>query len=187
MARLPSSLRPIAARDVEADPIGPGDQHRHVHQHRSVDDDGREGDVGDEGEHRVAILPGERAVRVHQPRRRLRRSPLRSLRRDLAAAETALRLPSAVSRKFDLVEREVAEREVEAERGHARREMVGQFGGDVDLAPVRMVDPEPPRVEMQLAADRAGQEGVRARHICRRRRSGGRSRACGRAAGGCGR
>ena len=50
-----------------------------------------------------------------------------------------------------------------------------------------MVDDQPARVEVHLAADRAGQERVLRRRICRRRRSDGRSPPCGRAAGGCGR
>ena len=41
---------------------------------------------------------------------------------------------------------------------HARREMIGQRGGNVDLVALGMIDPQAPRVEVHLAADAAGQE-----------------------------
>ena len=36
--------------------------------------------------------------------------------------------------------------------------MLRQIGGHIDLAPARCIDPDPPCVEMKLAADPAGQE-----------------------------
>ena len=81
----------------------------------------------------------------------------------------------------------VAGQRIEAERRQALGEMRRQLGRDVDLAAVGRVDPDPPRVEVKLAADPAGQERLRARHIWRRRRSDGRSPPCARAAGACGR
>src|SRR5690606_11225721 len=56
------------------------------------------------------------------------------------------------------VGRQVGRRGVEAEPGERFREMVRRVGEDVDRAAVGVVDPDPPRVEVQLAADRAGQE-----------------------------
>ena len=53
--------------------------------------------------------------------------------------------------------------------------------------PSGRVDPDPPRVKVQLAADPAGQERLRPAIFARRRRSDGRSPPCARAAGGCGR
>ena len=117
-----SAVDAVAARDVEAEPVGPASSTgtcttRRPRRRRSV----REAELAHEGRHRLAVLPGECAVRVHQPRPARRRSPLRSLRRDLAAAEAALRLPSGVSEIFHLVERQIAERGVEAQIGHASR------------------------------------------------------------------
>ena len=63
----------------------------------------------------------------------------------------------------------------------------GKLGGDVDLAAVRRVDPQPPRMEMELAADPAGQERLGPAIFAHRRRSDGRSPPCARAAGGCAR
>ena len=70
----------------------------------------------DEGEHRVAVRPVEGAVGMHQPPPPVAALARRSLRRRLGGGGAlALRLPSGVSRRFDLVERQVAERRVEAE------------------------------------------------------------------------
>src|SRR5204863_392046 len=52
----------------------------------------------------------------------------------------------------------VPRRRVEAEPGEAFREMVRQLGGDVDLAPIGVIDADAPCVEVHLAADPAGQE-----------------------------
>ena len=71
-------------------------------------------------------------------------------------------MPSGVSREFHLVERQIAELRIEAEIGEALGEMGGQLGGDVERAAVGMVDPQPAGVEVELAADRPGQERVRA-------------------------
>ncbi len=135
----------------------------------------------------VAVLPGEGAVGVHQPRRRGAALALALLAARLGGGGDGLALAFGGLGEFDLVERQVAERGVEAQRGHARREMVGQLGGDVDLAAVGMIDPEAPRVEMELAADRAGQEGVLAAIFAVADDRMADREHDGRAAGGCGR
>src|SRR5687767_11104482 len=55
--------------------------------------------------------------------------------------------------------RQVTGRCVEAEGCEAFREMGGKLGRDVDRPAVRMVDAQSPGMEVQLAADAAGQEG----------------------------
>ena len=125
---------------------------------RPFDADRAEGDLADEGEHRVAVVPGEAAVRVHQPRPRLRRSPRRALRTCLACCRRLGLLLESARRRRRLVERQVAGGGIEAEPGEAGAKMLGRLGDDLDPAAVGMVDPEAPGVEVELAADRAGQE-----------------------------
>ena len=81
----------------------------------------------------------------------------------------------------------VAEHLVEAQLLQAFGEMRRQLRLYVDLAAIGVIDADPPCVEVHLAADAPGQERRPRRHICRRRRLGGRSPPCGRATGGCGR
>src|SRR3546814_14679912 len=53
----------------------------------------------------------------------------------------------------------VAEQRIEAQRVEAGREMVGDRRRNIERAAVGMVDAQPAAVQMQLVADRAGQEG----------------------------
>ena len=68
-----------------------------------------------------------------------------------------------LGRRRRLVERHhVAEHLVEPELRQALGEMLRQFGLDVDLAAIGMIDRDAPRMEVHLAADPAGQERRRA-------------------------
>jgi hypothetical protein len=49
---------------------------------------------------------------------------------------------------------------LEAERREAFLEVVRELGGNVDLPPLRRVDPDPSRVKMELPADSTRQESV---------------------------
>ena len=147
--------------------------------------------VRDEAQQCVAVLPGEGAVGMHQRRRcdceRERRSPRRPRRRSRAAALTFRCFASGDCERLGLVERHgLAMHQLEPERGEAFRDVRRKLGGDVDHA-VRGIDADPPRMEVELAADPARQEGFRLRHISRRPRWDDRSRPCAREAGACGR
>ena len=54
----------------------------------------------------------------------------------------------------------IAQRQVEAEVLHRRCEMLGQIGGDVQLATAGLADDEAARMQMHLAADAAGKKRV---------------------------
>src|SRR3546814_2006550 len=57
------------------------------------------------------------------------------------------------------VDPDVAEQRIEAERVEACREMLGNRRRDIERAAIGMVDTQPAAVQVQLAADRAGQKG----------------------------
>ena len=64
-------------------------------------------------------------------------------------------------RRFGRIGKQGAVRLVETELRHAGGEMVGQGGDDIERRAVRMIDDQAARMEMHLAADAAGEEGVR--------------------------
>src|SRR3546814_2395942 len=58
----------------------------------------------------------------------------------------------------DVCSSDLAQR-IEAERVEACREMLGNRRRDIERAAIGMVDTQPAAVQVQLAADRAGQKG----------------------------
>ncbi len=62
--------------------------------------------------------------------------------------------------RLRVVERYISDLAIEAERVERRGKMRRGFDGDIDFFAIWSVDPEAAGVEMELATDAAGQEGV---------------------------